>query len=141
MEEFRCMHGVRSTDCRKGILLVVCRIGLNLFLSSSGEQLFLVKFHLGNALKNIVAGQMHFTLGWNLSQEFLTAPTPGGLFNGAHIKDAIVQVLHDLRIWLSDEEGLVSVDTVASEQCGTGSGDMTLNVGQQRVGGGAGAGR
>lgn len=60
------------------------------FISNLSKQLLFVIPHLRNALENIIAGQMHLPLRWNLRQQLIAAPTPRHLFDSTHIDDPVM---------------------------------------------------
>lgn len=107
-------------------------------LPSLPKQLLLVIPHLRNALENIIAGQMHLPLRWNLRQQLIATPTPGRLLDRTHIDDPVMQMLHNPRIRPARKERLVGMDTIPREQGGARGRDVALDVGEEAAGGGRG---
>lgn len=90
---------------------------------------------LFDALQNVIPGLVLGFFGGDVGENVLAAPASGSFFDGTDVEDAMVQMLHDLRVGLLAQKASVCVDAVAREQGLFPLGDELGNVLIQTVGG------
>lgn len=84
---------------------------------------------------------MHLPLWRHVPEQLLASPPSHRLLDRAHVKDAVMQVLENLRVGPARQERFIGVDAVPRQQRSAGLRNVLLDVGQQiRRGGGRGRG-